>query len=149
MDRGQTNQDYVVGVSVMLLTLVAVFSFVPGIFTSFNDQVDSDEQALADRISYRLLEQASVAGKTNTLEWTTLEGEIDESSGDFADFRNRLGVKDNTRINVRVFNRSGRMLESGEEYDLDRRVAAISVRIFTFQDPSRCSPTCRMVVRVW
>lgn len=51
-DRGQTSLDFVVGVSVFLLTLALVFGFVPQLFAPFD--ADHEQPLVADRVADRL-----------------------------------------------------------------------------------------------
>jgi hypothetical protein len=51
--RGQTTLDFAVGVSLFLLVLVFVFSFVPGLLGPLTGS-NQDEQVVADRVGDRL-----------------------------------------------------------------------------------------------
>ena len=51
--RGQTTLDFTIGVSLFLVVMVFVFSFVPGVLGPFVS-TDGDHPALADRLADRL-----------------------------------------------------------------------------------------------
>jgi hypothetical protein len=55
-DRGQTNLDFAVGVSVFLLTAIFVLTFVPGMLEPFEEGTQ-EEISSADRIATQLVEE--------------------------------------------------------------------------------------------
>lgn len=55
-DRGQTNLDFAVGVSVFLLTAIFVLTFVPGMLEPFEESTQ-EEISSADRIATELVEE--------------------------------------------------------------------------------------------
>lgn len=59
-DRGQTNLDFALGVSVFLLTIVFVFSFVPGMLEPFTASTQQ-ETAASDRIADQLAQEMLVS----------------------------------------------------------------------------------------
>jgi hypothetical protein len=59
-DRGQTNLDFALGVSVFLLTVVFVFSFVPGMLDPFTASTQQ-ETAASDRIADQLAQEMLVS----------------------------------------------------------------------------------------
>jgi hypothetical protein len=152
MERGQTPQDYAVGVSIMLLTLIAVFTFIPGVFQPFEAPVETHQQSFADGIADRLVADHVREGASNTLGYDELDHTLDDEGPDenFSDFRDGVGVDDRlTNLNVRVYNGSEVIMEAGENYSSNRGVAASSKRIVRLDNRTACPRSCRLVVRVW
>jgi len=139
--RGQTEFDYVVGMTLVLLTLTGVFAFVPGIYEPFEDPVDADEAATADSIAEDLVAASAVEGASNTLDRQTLRQEIQTQSA----------PSDTVTINVTLQEGTDVVVGSGSSYDDNRAPAATSVRVVTLADDpaGRCDPVCRLIVRVW
>lgn len=65
-DRGQTQQDFAVGISVFLLVVFFVFAFVPTTIAPTDANTESDSY-VADRISESVLETVSEPGEANTV----------------------------------------------------------------------------------
>ncbi|WP_246987837.1 DUF7287 family protein [Halorientalis marina] len=175
-DRGQTTQDYILGVSIMLATVLFVFGFLPGVFESYESSVDGIDQEQAERASEYIVAEYSVPGKQNILRNET-GGSSDDLysnlSTDFERFRQRAGLNTQTErqakpnVNVAVVNASEFTLEGDSDIrepvyfegrgfyefgdDYDNQSAATRTRVVTFsEDPSsECSPACYLVVRVW
>lgn len=153
-DRGQTAHDYLIGVSIMLITLFGIFALVPGIYEPFQEPVGPEEAAIADRVADRLVQDHAVRGTQNTLNYTALEGTL-HSDSDFERLRERAGMPDDYRqVNVTVMRPDGSRLgvmgdlDHESEYFLNRSVSATSIRTVRFED-NRCDPVCKVLVRVW
>ena len=58
-NRGQTTQDYAVGIGVFLLAIAFVFSFLPTVMMPFDSSVSSAETAQADRIAGQIIDNMS------------------------------------------------------------------------------------------
>jgi hypothetical protein len=177
-ERGQTTQDYVLGVSIMLVTTLFIFGYLPGLYDSYQSPITSVEDSQADRAAASLIENYSVDGNESRLKFDE-DGGIDRvlsrSSG-FAAFRADASLNTSTdriaKPNVNVvlvgntsIHRSGRLvpiehdadgdgtaesLEYGDSLDEDTPTAS-TTRIVTLNETSTnyCDPTCWLVVRVW
>ena len=66
-DRGQTLNDYVLGISVFLLTVAFVVAFLPGIFTPFNAPISDSTTARANRGAAFVVNDLSVDHHPNVL----------------------------------------------------------------------------------
>ena len=154
-DRGQTLQDYVLGVSVFLLIVIGLLTAIlPTVLAPFEDTVGGDKTAQADRITEQLVGNNSVADNTNQLNATALEQVV---SADQATLRNQFSLPRGSTVNItvskmdgssRIVGPSGGPLSSPRSPG--QSPAASSVRIVTLNDDSSgCQPACRLVVRVW
>ena len=153
-ERGQTTQDFAVGIGVFILAVAFVFSFLPSILTPFDSSVSGGQTAQADRVADRIVYDLS----TETGPETELDGdEFRELDDD--ELADRFGLREDQarydRINVTLepLNRSaslGGEWTVGDEYDNES--AASSARIVSFDadtGPDECEPACRLVVRMW
>lgn len=152
-DRGQTLQDYVLGVSVFLLVVIGLLTAIlPTVLAPFEDTVGGDKTAQADRIAAQLVGNTSVGD--NQLNASALEQVV---SADQATLRDRFSLPRGSTVNVTVSKMDGssRIVgPSGGPLSSPRspgeRPSASSVRVVTLTDDSSgCQPACRLVVRVW
>jgi hypothetical protein len=81
-DRGQTTQDYLVGVSVLLLTVTFVFGYTPTVFDSYENPVDGVDRTQADRAAEYLVSNYSVENQSNVLRF---DADIDSLPGNSSD----------------------------------------------------------------
>jgi hypothetical protein len=139
--RGQTEFDYVVGMTLVLLTLTGVFTFVPGIYEPFDDPVATDDTATADRIADDLLTVSAVQDSSNTVNRTKLEANIDAVDP----------PTDTDTLNVTLQDGTEIVTGTGSSYADNRQPSATTVRVVTFatDDTGTCEPICRLIVRVW
>ncbi|MDF9746367.1 DUF7287 family protein [Natrinema salsiterrestre] len=153
-DRGQTTQDFAVGIGVFLLAIAFVFSFLPSVITPYDSSVGGAETAQADRIADLIVHDVSTEtpneiarggfGSRYAKENLTAELGLRASDSDNVVF---------DRVNVSVETFDGNpvdtsQLSGGEVYD--DQSAASSARIVTLDPASnKCDPACRLVVRVW
>ena len=158
-ERGQTTQDFAVGIGVFILAVAFVFSFLPSILTPFDSTVTGGQTAQADRVADRVVYNLSTeTGPENELNGSAYEAFVDDSDG----LAERLGLREDEtrydRIDVRLepLNESESLGEKwavGDGYD--NQSAASSARIVTFEEGSfndaepECDPACRLVVRMW
>lgn len=144
MERGQTAHDYLIGVTVMLLTLAGTFALVPGLFTPFQEPVAGDEQTMADRLADDLVEQHQMPRRSNTIKSGSLDTALEDDN--FENTLARSGIpRSGINVNVTV---DGGNLDGGDPYTTDEGAAATSIRIVRF-DTDVCDPACRLIVRVW
>ncbi|MFB6185032.1 MAG: hypothetical protein ABEI96_10795 [Haloarculaceae archaeon] len=148
-DKGQTTQDYVIGISLVLLTLTGVFLVVPGIFNPFADPVDSTDRTMADSVATTLIREYQVDGTKRTLEYAALKGTLDDDDA-FADVVTAAGVPPRRRVSVVVLTDAGSTIryDAPNRYD-GNSATALTIRVVDFTDDGRCDAACRLVVRVW
>jgi len=172
--RGQTTQDFAIGVSVLLVTIIGAFAFTQGgalaVYQGTSPGVD---QPQADRIASYLVEEYSLAESDNTLRYASGSGSIDSDlSQDPNDgTTNKLkgliqaagvDVSSDRRadpiVNVSIVN--GETLRDGGrtpatdlnddgswgEYRRSESVSSSRVVRLTNYD---CDPVCWLVVRIW
>ena len=71
--RAQTLQDYVLGVSLFLGIIVVVVGFtIPSVLAPFGSDASAAQTNQADRISGRIVENASLEQAPNELNVTTM-----------------------------------------------------------------------------
>jgi len=152
-DRGQTLQDYLIGISVFLVVVFFVASTVlPSLLAPFESTTGGDEVSQADRVAGTMVQNLSVAGKPNELRITPVEQVVGK---DTDALRTRYRLPDTSYVNVSIttLDRTAIVTSStGTSLASDKQAegsnAATSARIITLSDGS-CDPACRLVVRVW
>lgn len=158
MSRGQTPHDYLIGVSLLLITLFGVFAFVPGMLQPFTEPVNADDGTAADRVGERLVADHAIDGHQNTLNGTALEDTLSgDADGDFDRLIERAGVNRSLQfVNVTVSHPNGTRLDDGwgrpdpeSEFHVEVTDTATAVRIVDADGIEGCEPVCRIVVRVW
>jgi hypothetical protein len=151
--RGQTNQDYIIGITFLLVSVLFVFGYVPGLYSSYADPVDGTEFTQADRAAEWLVENYSVEGKENVLEYDPNDDSVgimelkDPPGSEFNAFREAASINTTTNrrarpnVNVMIVNSSrlnaqrlsdpivanGSRLEFGDDYT--NQSAATSRRV--------------------
>lgn len=155
-DRGQTAQDFAVGIGLFLLAVAFVFGFVPYVISPFDAGVGAAEASQADRAATTVVANLSDPERPNELDASATESYFDGPGSN--DLRNRTGLPFTARINVTVTNvtsdtfasRDGSSDEwaAGGEY-FERFGGVSSTRIVRTDEPGVCEPVCRLVVRVW
>ncbi len=160
-DRGQTTQDFAVGIGIFLLAMAFVFSYVPTLLTPFTTDVGAGETAQADRIAATIVDDLSEEepNHLNVSEFDDYEHGSDE-------LIDELGLRSAdgediavNRVNVTFESLDGTeryVLTGGDDHD-DADATASAGRIVTVDDPneveSGCNDDCdtayRLVVRVW
>lgn len=169
MNRAQTPHDYLIGVSLLLITLFGVFAFVPGMLQPFAQPTGADAGAAADRLGERLVTNHTYDGQANTIDGEALKQSLTDSSK-FGDILDRSGVNrsiqfvnvtviqpDQTRIdnNSRTTgpDSNWRQPPAESDYYVNTTTAATAIRIVDIENDQGydedCEPACRIVVRVW
>lgn len=152
-DRGQTLQDYLLGISVFIVVVFVALGFFPNFLDGLQTDSMGGQEAQADRIGREIVSEYAVNGTVNELDADRLETLKTKSEDDL---REKFGLPDTTNINITVetldssgfINRSGATLNSEPQYYASQ--AGSSARIVTLSDPTYdCTPACRLVVRVW
>lgn len=139
--RGQTTQDYAIGIGLFLLVVVFVLTFVPSVLAPFGGVDEPVRTAQAERLATALVEDASVDGERLHLDGETLESLLDDDPTDF-------GLPGHVRYNVTVqpFDEDTFAYTGGSEYD--GQDIGTWTRVVTTTDDA-CAEGCRLVVRVW
>ncbi|SEH12245.1 hypothetical protein SAMN04487967_0720 [Natronorubrum sediminis] len=151
-NRGQTTQDFAIGIGVFILAIAFVFSFLPTILTPFDSSASGGQTAQADRIADHIVNDS---GDGNELEWVELADKYDDKNQ--SEFADEFGLRESDgivydRVNVTIEDLEGEYtsdLTVGDDYDDES--AASSSRIVSVDDSENdpeCD-TCRLVVRVW
>lgn len=156
--RGQTPHDYLIGVSLLLITLFGVFALVPGMFQPFAQPVDAGQDAAAERIGERLVTHHAIEGSQNTIDGEVLQDTLTDDTA----FQNTLaaaGVNTSLQfVNVTVSHPDGTRLDTSwsgyppdsmAEYHVNTTTASSTVRVVDAEGIGGCEPVCRIVVRVW
>jgi hypothetical protein len=141
--RGQTQQDFAVGISVFLLAVTFTFAFVPTTLSPAGGQTESDAYR-ADRVASELMAEATLPGEANTLNrtaWTT-----DLATTGEGDLARRYNLTDTTQVNATLRRLDGGTpafdTTAGDVYN--GRGGAAASRIVRY-DGDRY----RLLVRVW
>lgn len=166
--RGQTTQDYVVGISIVLLTVTGVFAFVPAVFDTVDDPVERNAYTQAEALGDHLVathtadgtdRQVSFARIDETL--STLDGRIE--SGTASSLLASAGIRQDDgrirRVNVTltpgVLNDTRPVAAAGDPFVRSgtntTEAAATVTRFVHLGNESRCgdSGLCQLTVRVW
>ena len=169
--RAQTPQDFAVGVSVLLVTIIGVLAFVQGSAVGVYESPDVQRnQPIADRAATHLVENYSVEG-TQHIDYNTSSG-IDASlsgyNAELNTLKNKSGLivaterRVNPRVNVTVINASTLAngtrdhAVDGDDNSLawgpsaeDRTNVATASRVVKLTNTDQCDPVCWLVVKVW
>lgn len=151
-ERGQTLHDFAIGVSVFLITLSIVLTMVPGIFTPFSSSTQSHHSVMADRVASGVLDDLSEDGTRNRLDTARTDEFFDTSvvPTDEVDLRDRYGLDRFVDINVELIT-GEKSFNIGDTYE--GRAVASTQRVVTMDGKGdggwHCSPSCRIIVRVW
>ncbi|MCU4799002.1 hypothetical protein OB920_01250 [Halobacteria archaeon HArc-gm2] len=172
-NRGQTPQDFVVGASILLVTIIATFTFVQGsVYQAYEDPIDGDLETASGQVATYLVEHYSVDAERNVLRYNESDGIYEELEAD-TDLRNlkaASGIDVGTdrrrtpNVNVTIVNSSA--IEDGTRAPAERGVdsdhlawgpeyrgqdgAASTTRIVRLSDPGhKCKTVCWLTVRAW
>jgi hypothetical protein len=175
--RAQTPQDFAVGVSVLLVTIIGVLAFVQGSAVGVYESPDVQRnQPIADRAGTYLVETYSAEGTRNHIRYNTsggidasLDDDIASHSGTLAGVKSSAGLdtatarRTNATLNVSVVNAStletgarttavddhGERLAWGPSAENRTNVATTSRIVKLTNATGQCDPVCWLVVRVW
>ncbi|MFC6955137.1 DUF7287 family protein [Halorubellus litoreus] len=163
-DRGQTTQDFAVGISVFLLTVTFTFAFVPSTVTPFGSPVTDAIPAKSDRVAATVVDTYAEDGSARTLDLDEMVGEVIGSSDSGVtvsgtDIRNEFGLRTTAQVNVTIQTRSGDVVETnydggtyrltgGDDYP-SNQAAASTTRVIRLPGVDDCKTGCLLVVRVW
>lgn len=145
--RGQTLQDYVIGVSIFLLTTAFVVGFIPTLFTPFTAPVDASQTAQADRYAAEVLSEITQPDSKNVLAGA-------ETDSFFANASNLDGIPtaEQSEVNVTLVDGNGTVQQTvGPPYQGESTAAATRVVVpeSGYVGNHTCTATCRIEVRLW
>lgn len=143
--RGQTLQDFAVGVGIFLIAFMFVLSLFPGLLSPFQSSASGAERAQAEQVTTQILDNLSTGSQPNHLsasELATLSGDSE------ADLLDRYGLPVTANINITVETLNGTQNIYSTSNSAATEEVATAARIVTLDDP-KCDPACRLVVRVW
>ncbi|MBV0902020.1 DUF7287 family protein [Haloarcula salina] len=169
--RAQTPQDFAVGVSVLLVTIIGVLAFVQGSAIAVYESPDVQRsQPIADRTATYLVENFTVEGTRNHLVYNTTGGinaSLDADTAELDALKADAGLlvaserRANPRVNVTIVNAStlfeSRRAPAVDDGDTlawgpdatDRQNVARATRVVKLTNTDQCDPVCWLVVRVW
>ena len=139
--RGQTTQDFVVGIGIFLLAVAFVFSFVPSIITPYTAATTA-ETAQADRIADAIVSEYDEGH--NELDLSEFEDDFDASDYGIRE----VDETDIDRVSVEIRDADDDQIETAG-HDHDDQSAGTATRVITTTDEGECDPSCRLIVRVW
>lgn len=149
--RGQTLQDYTLGISLFIVTVAAAVAGIFGFIGPASPGVSSDDVAQTERISTTMVQNLSTGRQPNELRADRLNSTLDQSLGTL---RSRWGVETSANLNVTLVTLNGSRII---EWDGTKQTAGSAYaghatgstsRIVTLDDGT-CTPSCRLVVRAW
>lgn len=168
-ERGQTLQDYVIGIALVLVATAFVISYLPNVFASYSSPTDGIRSDQADRVAEYVIDNYSVEDTSNVLAYNQSGGIHETLSTDdgMKTLRERTSLNTSTDrrippdVQIMLVNAStltsqdelipavhdGKRLSYGDTYR--DQAAARSIRVVTVTDDSVCDPNCWLVVRVW
>lgn len=145
-ERGQTPSDYLIGISLVLVTIIGVFGVIQGgIYEPFEDPVGGEERTMADEFGATLIDEYETAWGSRTVDNDTMTDDLDDATT-FQELKNTAGVPEWKQANVTLRNESSAVFTAGDAWHDEP--AATSTRVVR-SETGRCAPHCRLVVRVW
>lgn len=151
-DTGQTNVDFLVGMSVFLLSVAFVFGMIPGIFEPFSTDGGSNT-LVADRAAATLAEGTLGSPSEPTVLNATCthsffegdEGAIpDGCRFDTVEPNAALGIPDTTGINATIESAEETTYATGDAPPERSANVVVSRRTVTLDEQAH-----RLIVRVW
>ena len=163
--RGQTTQDFAVGIGIFLIAIASVFSTVPSLLTPYDSTVGAAERNQADRLADALVENLTESTDGTELESETfveryVEDETDENLTKTLQLRESADGSAFDRVNVTLQDFDGEPITTTDGESLtagathrDGQPSMSAARIVTLNGDvdvgEDCDPACRLVVRVW
>jgi hypothetical protein len=154
-DRGQTLQDYVVGISVFIVVVFLALAFFPQLLSGFQTTDIADSEAQADRVARQIVTNNTVPGTTNELNATKMDVLMNQTEDEL---RQRFRLNSTVNLNMSIVSLDGRQFvlnATGDPLTSRPRYfgndAGSAARIVTLSNDSfsNCDPACRLEVRAW
>jgi hypothetical protein len=147
MDRGQTTQDFAVGVGVFLLTVAFVLAYVPTALPQPTADATASRNAQADRIADEVVDNLSVAG-TGTRLNATRTRQFFEHNDDAATLRENFSLPATTQANITLEYLNGTRVTNGDDVyagsEYRNQSAGSASRLIVYNGTQY-----RLLVRVW
>lgn len=163
-DRGQTLQDFILGIGLFIVTVTFVLGLFPSFLSPFTTGAGGEERAQADRVAGAMVVNHSTdAGKTS-LNITELNRVLEKSQ---PELRERYGLPETSSVNITVRELDGsRIVQYGgstmataeqrrnQSSESSARVVTVDERTVDRSKlpagtDSVCKPGCRLIVKVW
>jgi hypothetical protein len=150
--RGQTLYDFLLGVSILLVSIILVLSLFDPLFAPFTDPVSGADDEQVDRFADEIIETNATVFGSRTLNLT--DSTFDDDFID--DLKSQSGVSEFRDVNVTLRNNTGDILEvgggpvTGGEIRPENEPAASATRAVRLE-PGRavCQTGCILRVEVW
>ena len=149
-NRGQTSIDFLVGMSVFLLTVALVFGMLPNTFAPFTGG-DNANLLTADRVAAHLTEgtlarpnQPNVLNETCTEQFFGSSGACHPT-----DRLAALGVRPSHQVNVTIESDDGIRTLNGTELQSGPSVPTSGSVVVTSRRVSLDGDECTLFVRLW
>ncbi|PSP91789.1 hypothetical protein BRC78_03880, partial [Halobacteriales archaeon QH_8_68_33] len=144
--RGQTLQDYTIGISLFLITVAAVLAGLLGFTSPLTAGVSAEDISQSERVSTAMVGNHSTGRQPNELDASQLSTTMNQP---VEQLRTRWGIERTTSLNVslvtlngtRIVDRGGNELAVGAS--ATNRSTATASRIVTLDDGT-CDPSCRL-----
>lgn len=143
VERGQTLNDYVLGMSLLLLSVVLVFGLFPGIFQPFEAEIGTEERTTADTLSGELVDNSTVLDTRQTVEFDALNATLEDLEDDSA----AVGIPDWMQWNATLVDDGVVLRQNGSVWRDEP--AGTSVRFVALEGEDDCEHGCQLIVRVW
>lgn len=152
-ERGQTANDYLLGVVLVLLTISAVFAFFPTLFDPFEQPTSNDEERLADTLGDQVLATNASAADDQTVYNSSFHETLSAADADPETFGAEAGLQPWMNWNVSVQKPGGQPVSNlgsyGDSLDNNDDPTATAVRFIKILGNDDCENGCQLVVRVW
>lgn len=142
-DRGQTTQDFAVGIGLFLLVIVFVVTFLPSVLAPFGGIDDTERTSQAERVAIEVVEDTS----TDPFQRTLDRDDLDEVLGSLDDPTN-FGLAEHRSVNITLESLDGEQVKEGGGAHYSGESAGTWTRIVTTTDGD-CVEGCRLIIRVW
>lgn len=140
-DRGQTTQDFAIGIGLFLLAVVFVVAFIPSILAPADDPGMADRSAQAERLAAELVAASAVDGERVILDEASLTAEM----MDVEDLAAAMLGEDRS-VNVTLEMLDGTVVHGAGADDAGETTGRW-VRLVATDEA--CDPACRLIIRVW
>jgi hypothetical protein len=148
-ERGQTAYDYLLGVTILMLVVLASLALFPQIFGPFVDPVSSDQKKMADRAAAELIDSSDTMFGERTLNLSALEATVDDDSA-VDRLKARAGIPEAQKVHVTVQRGvENRLIEQNDERPPSRPTATVVRQVRGVTGEYDCDTGCQLVVRVW
>jgi hypothetical protein len=144
--RGQTAQDFAVGISVFVVTTAFVIAYVPTAIFPFDQNLESATATQADRLADSLVDDFAVEGSLTEVNESELDAFL-AGNDSSESIRANYSLPETATVNVTLEYQSGASIGAWDSQAGDRysgQAAGVATRLVTV-DGSRY----RLVVRVW